>query len=249
MAIGSLYEPTYDLSLAKIHSQFSSQLAQREAGIQTEQDFQTFMSGTMQGLLDEQNVARGKAQSHFSDVLQPAFMNTLGGVMTKSAGLAQETEANLAGDPARQAAVGTIRQAASGEGISGFAEHLTQAGGVRGEEGMVAPGLEGELALLSQEAAAPVAYGMELQDILRPFQTQTTEAGTMAQIAETQSGMVKAQAGSLAALTEFEASPVGVLAGMYGGSAGAFKDPSGSQSAIDALFADPGYVNPVPRFW
>jgi hypothetical protein len=239
------YDPFNDLSLSTLTAQLNAQLKQTESEIQTSQDFQRFVSGTMEGLIGDQQNAQLSARDKYMSVIQPAFMNALGMTQTMSAEMAGGVEERLAADPARQTAVGTIRDAASGVDISAFDSRLAEAAAMRGEAGISAGSLRQGLVSEIQGTAAPMAYQMELADVVRPFQNQAAYAGVMATTAKNDAIMLGAEAQSLAGLTALETSDISTLASLYGVSAPAFKDSSQSSDVVNALFSDYGYTNPL----
>jgi len=238
------YDSKYDYTLKQLQAQLTAQLEQEQAEIASQQEFSEFMRDQQTSLLAEQAGGRQRAAEAFQQVLAPAFQGTLGRLGRLTAQQAQDVEAQLAGDTARQTAVGTIRRAAGGEDITGTAQNLAAAAGARGQSVSGLENVEAELATLGREAAAPVAYQLELDRILRPFQTQARSAEIARTVAGTQAAGVQAQAQALGGLSQLQAGPVDVLANLYGQSAGAFRPVAGGEDVIAAQFGDYGYEVP-----
>jgi len=239
-----VYMPQYDYNLSQLQAQLTTQLAQEQAEIQSQQQFREFMQGTQADLLTEQGEGRLRASEAYRETLGPAFQQSLGNLTQLTTQQAADTEARLAADPARQVAMDTIRRAAAGEDIAGTGENMQAAADVRGEAVRGLGKVGSELAALSQEAAAPVAYQMELDRILRPFQTQAKSAQIAQTVAGTQSQALQAQAGALGGLMSLEAGPISTLAGLYGQQAGAYQPVAGGEDVISAQFGDYGYQTP-----
>jgi hypothetical protein len=239
-----MYLPQYDYNLSQLQAQLTAQLEQEQADIEAQQQFSEFMRGTQADLLAEQGEGRARASETYRETLGPAFQQALGNLTQLTTQQAADTEQRLAGDPARQVAMDTIRRAAAGEDIAGTGENMQVAADVRGEAVRGLGKVGSELAALSQEAAAPLAYQMELDRILRPFQTQAKSAKIAQTVAGTQSGAMEAQASALGGLMGLEAGPISTLAGLYGQQAGAFQPVAGGKGVIEAQFHDYGYRRP-----
>ncbi|RLC87837.1 MAG: hypothetical protein DRJ03_04635 [Chloroflexi bacterium] len=243
------WDPRYDMTLKNIQAQLEGQLAQRQSEIDAQQSFQEFTGGKISELLQGQGEARLGAISNYKTTLRQGFVDKMNQMTAMSTGSARDTISRMEADPARQAAMGTLQQAASGQGIARVDEHAASALGARGMGGMDLSRVSAGLNTSAQGIAAPLVYQEELKNVMRPFDLQAQEAQTMNTIAQTNAASVQAQAGSLAGLMQYEAGPTSVLSSLYGQSAGAYKPPAVSQGAIDARFDDYGYVNPAPRLF
>ena len=239
-----VYRPEYDRTLKELQAQLTAQLEQEQAQIASQQEFSEFMRGQQRGLLEEQAGRRTAVAETFQRDIQPKFQETLGNLLGVTAEQAASVEQNLAGDVARQTARRVIGRAAAGEDITGAAGNLAEAARVRGEPVRGLGTVEAELGALAQEAAAPVAYQMELDRIVRPFRTQARSAQIAQTVAGTEAALIQGQAQALGGLTQLQAGPVDVLANLYGQTAGAFQPVAGGEDVISAQFADYGYETP-----
>lgn len=239
-----VYMPQYDYNLSQLQAQLTAQLEQEQADIQAQQQFSEFMRGTQADLLREQGEGRTRAVEAYRGTLGPAFQESLGRLTELTTQQAADIEEQLASDPSRQVAMDTIRRAAAGEDISGVEQNLRQAANVRGGAVRGLGRVGSELAALAQETAAPLAYQMELDRILRPFQTQARSAEIAGTVAGTAAQSVSAQAQAVGGLMGLESGPISTLAGLYGQQAGAYAPVAGGEDVISAQFGDYGYRRP-----
>lgn len=233
------YVPSKDLTLAQLQAQLTSQLEQEKTELGSQQELREFAAQTTAELLQEQGEGRRRALEAYKKTVQPRFIEALGQTQGATARRAAEIEAALAADPARQAAMGTIRQAASGAGIAAEERNLASAAAVRGA---TPRGGDTSLALLAQEAAAPMDYAQRIRSALRPFETQAREAQIAQTVARTQAQNVRAQTQALSGLMAAETGDISTLANLYGQTAQA--PPAGSEAVIESMFGSYGYESP-----
>lgn len=247
--LGSFWSPTGDVTLKNLQSQLEAQLKQREAEIEARQDFQRFTGGKISEFLQEQGEARLGAISNYKTVLRQNYIDKINTMKAMSTGRAQEIIEGLEGDPARQVAVGTIQEAAMGGDIARVSEHGEVAASARGMATLDLSDLSEDLSTSAQEVAAPLAFQMEMENILRPFELQAREAQTMNVVSQTSAAGTEAQARSLASLMEYEAGPVNVLSSLFGQYSGAYMPPGVSEDVAAARFGTYGYQSPIPEIF
>jgi len=231
---GSGYMPEYDVTLQKLQQELAAQLEQQKAELMSQQELKNFMREKQGELLEEQRTQREAAASKYQQVIRPAFERTVADVQAIASQGALSTEAALQADEGYQTAMNTIRRAAAGKDIADAGIAAREAGGARGETLRGVGDITKQLAMSTQQFAAPLILQKNLEAQIRPFQTEAQLANIAASVAETQQAGVAGQAGSLAGLVRAEAAPSGVLAGLYGQNAGAYAGVPGSLEAIAA---------------
>lgn len=239
-----VYRSEYDKTLKELQAQLTAQLEQEQAEIASRQQFSEFMQGRQGELLEEQSQRRATTTEAFQEQIGPKFQQMLGNILGTTADQAAGIEQRLAGDTARQTARRVIGRAAAGEDITGAEASLDTAARARGERSRGLGGIEAELGTLAQQAAAPVAYKMELDRIVRPFRTQAQSAQIAQTVAGTQSALMQGQAKALGGLTRLQAGPVDVLANLYGQTSGAYRPVAGGEDVVQAQYGDYGYQAP-----